>query len=177
MKPTIIAIVGDSGSGKTHLSKLLQNEFNIFQIVSYTTRPIREGEQHGVEHYFIKKSHRPLFCEVLAQTIFGGHDYYALMDQVPPQGLCTYVVDEAGARELKQRHSKRLQIVTVWVECTPDTLIARGIDMERIQRDSARERLPQSSYDFTIANNGTIEEFDLAIYETLKKIEQWQHQK
>ena len=29
MKPTIIAIVGASGSGKTYLSKLLQNELNV----------------------------------------------------------------------------------------------------------------------------------------------------
>lgn len=32
MKPTIIAIVGASGSGKTYFSRLLQNELNVFAI-------------------------------------------------------------------------------------------------------------------------------------------------
>lgn len=31
MQPTIIAIVGASGSGKTYLSKLLQDELNVFR--------------------------------------------------------------------------------------------------------------------------------------------------
>ena len=43
MKPIIIAIVGASGSGKTHLSKFLQKEFGIPAIISTTTRPRREG--------------------------------------------------------------------------------------------------------------------------------------
>lgn len=37
MQPTIIAVVGASGSGKTYLSKLLQDELNVFSIKPYDT--------------------------------------------------------------------------------------------------------------------------------------------
>ncbi len=47
MKPIIIAIVGASGSGKTHLSKFLQKEFGIPAIISTTTRPGAKARGKG----------------------------------------------------------------------------------------------------------------------------------
>ena len=43
-KTNVIAIVGDSGSGKTYASMYLQMKFKWKAIVSYTTRPMREEE-------------------------------------------------------------------------------------------------------------------------------------
>ena len=53
-KPIIIALVGPSGSGKTTLSLYLQEMLNIPAICSYTTRPMRRGEQNGREHWFVE---------------------------------------------------------------------------------------------------------------------------
>lgn len=55
MKPVIIAIVGTSGSGKTHMAEFLRNKLNIPTIVSYTTRPKRSWEKEGVEHHLFQK--------------------------------------------------------------------------------------------------------------------------
>ena len=59
MKPVIIAIVGASGSGKTHMAEFLRNKLNIPTIVSYTTRPKRSWEKEGIEHHFISKDKFP----------------------------------------------------------------------------------------------------------------------
>jgi guanylate kinase len=177
MKPTIIAIVGASGSGKTYLSKLLQNELNVFLLVSYTTRPPREGEIEGLDHYYIENTYRFSHSQMLSYTRFAEHEYFALEEQVPPQKHCAYVVDERGLKYLKDTKSHKFNIMSIRVESTYDTLIKRGIASERIKRDENRVLLPLDYYDFVIENNGTLEEFEDKIRETYKKIQQWQHQK
>ena len=124
MQPTIIAIVGASGSGKTYLSKLLQDELNVFSIISHTTRPKRTDETHGKDYYFIRNIQIFPFCDMLTHTKFGGYEYFALRDQVPPEGYCTYVVDESGVQALKKLHGHRFRIVTVLVRSNYETLAA-----------------------------------------------------
>lgn len=170
MKPTIIAIVGASGSGKTYFSRLLQTELNVFAIVSYTTRPKRADEIAGKDYYFIGKNEAYPFGDMLTHTKFGGYDYFALREQVPPEGYCSYVVDESGVQALKRMHGERYRIVTVLVRSSYATLEARGIDQERIFRDRTRRQLPDSFYDFILDNDGTLPEFEEAIRETYKKI-------
>lgn len=52
MKPIIVTITGPSSSGKTVLSKeLAKNGFE--PLISTTTRPMRKGEEHGRDYYFI----------------------------------------------------------------------------------------------------------------------------
>lgn len=177
MQPTIIAIVGASGSGKTYLSKILQSELNIYSIVSFTTRPMREGEVNGQDYYFVGQKPQIPFCNILTETRFSDYDYYALREQVPPTGICTYIVDEGGVENLKRVHSQRFNIITVYVEATEDTLIERGIDLRRIERDKSRKKLPMNEYDIVIGNNDSIEEFEEAIRKTFKNIRQWQHLK
>ena len=50
--------MGKSSSGKDTIYKgLLNNKtLNLQKIVPYTTRPIREGEQNGVEYYFLEEA-------------------------------------------------------------------------------------------------------------------------
>lgn len=177
MQPTIIAIVGASGSGKTYLSKLLQNELNVYLIVSHTTRPMREGEIEGLDHYYITKAHRFCRSQMLSYTRFAEYEYFALEEQVPPRGCCAYVVDERGVRFLKEEKNHKFNIVSIRVESTVETLIDRGIAMERIKRDDDRTPLPLSYYDFIVENNGTLEEFENKICETYKQIRAWQPQK
>lgn len=177
MKPTIIAIVGSSGSGKTYMSKLLQNELNVYSIVSSTTRPKREDETNGVEYYFVKNKPYIPSSEILTATSFGDYDYYALRDQVPPTQICSYIVDEGGVETLKRVHGHRFEIVTVSVQSKPETLVERGICHLRIERDNNRTQLPDSFFDFIIHNDGSLEEFESDIRQTYKILKEWLHRK
>lgn len=50
----IYYVMGKSSSGKDTIYKKLLERYPMFHtIVPYTTRPIREGEQNGVEYYFV----------------------------------------------------------------------------------------------------------------------------
>src|SRR5919198_445431 len=50
----LIIISSPSGAGKTTLARRLLAEFSGLSFsVSYTTRPPRVGERHGVDYYFV----------------------------------------------------------------------------------------------------------------------------
>ncbi len=52
----IYYIMGKSSSGKDTIFKAVKNRFPRFQTVAlYTTRPAREGEQDGVEYFFVSE--------------------------------------------------------------------------------------------------------------------------
>ena len=74
MKSTIIAIVGNSGTGKTHLSQYLGTRLGIPVIVSHTTRPRRENEVHGKDYFFIDRRQIPPREEMLTHTKYGGYE-------------------------------------------------------------------------------------------------------
>jgi guanylate kinase len=53
----IFVLVGPSGVGKsTLISKMQTSEFNINELISYTTRPMRPGEKNGRDYYFVSKN-------------------------------------------------------------------------------------------------------------------------
>lgn len=49
----MIVLVGESASGKSSIEKYLVENYGYNKIVSYTTRPPREGEVNGVDYHFI----------------------------------------------------------------------------------------------------------------------------
>ena len=68
---TIITIAGQSGSGKTILSKLLCEEKGMYNMVSTTTRQPRQGEEHGKDYFFVTKEE---FLSIL-DSEFDSHLY------------------------------------------------------------------------------------------------------
>ena len=93
----MIILVGESGSGKTTAEKELENK-GFKRIVSYTTRPMREGEVDGVHYHFVTKG---FFLHAIEGGFFAEHatyndNYYGTAKEdcvddsviiVEPQGL------------------------------------------------------------------------------------------
>lgn len=149
IKPIIICIVGASGSGKTSLSLHLDYEYNIPAICSYTTRPMREGETNGVEHYFVNEFKDISDDDILAYTMYGGYHYWTTHSQIKTcrSHLWSYVIDKRGLDEFKNKWADRYDIISV--------LITRNnrdnIDSERKNRDL--ENPTDGEYDIIIDNN------------------------
>lgn len=49
----VITLSGVTGSGKSFLKKEIQNRLNLENQIIYTTRPIRKGEQNGIDKVFV----------------------------------------------------------------------------------------------------------------------------
>lgn len=175
MRPVIIAIVGASGSGKTTLSKHLQRKYGIPAIVSTTTRPRRADETEGEDYFFVRSTKGYRREDMLTHTCFGKYEYFSLRSQLPVSGYCTYVVDENGIRALKQSSGREYDVFTVYVTCRAENLSGRGIDAERIERDSHRRQVDYSLIDVVLGNNGTEQEFLEGADKLMQIIEQWQH--
>lgn len=158
MKSVIIAIVGPSGAGKTFASEFLKKEKGIPVIVSYTTRPMRDGETNGVEHFFVDESEMPPKNQMLAYTKFGNYHYWASINQIPENGKCIYVVDEKGLVMLETEFGNRFNVHSVYIKRDVNKL-ENSIGQDRISRDKDRMVLDESFYNQIIDNDGTLKEF------------------
>lgn len=175
MKPIIIAIVGASGSGKTLMAQYLKFYANISTVVSFTTRPKRNGEKHGVEHLFVSESKMPNKKDMLAYTKFGGYHYWATFAQVDYHNIVSYIIDEKALIRMIEDYDDRYDILPVLVK-RDSKLIESQIDNERIERDKNRITIEDDGYFAIIENNGTLQEYAKEIQKLIKKIKLWQHQ-
>lgn len=138
----LITITGSSGVGKDTVARMLSEMTGIPVLCSYTTRPKRDGEMNGKEHYFVKECN-VLQSEMLAYTKYGGYEYWTCVDQINDSAI--YVIDEDGMRELYRRFPQ-MPTVHIYVNATAEDLQARDAD---------RQTLPESFYQYTIHNVGT----------------------
>lgn len=150
-KPTIIAIVGASGSGKTSLSHYLKETLEIPYIVSFTTRPMRDGEQNGIDHWFVDMSY-PIPQEPMAYTLFAGNHYWTEFYQVNAP-VVTYVIDEKGLLDLR-RLQDQYNILSVLIK-RPNN----PTEASRQSRDAERIQIKDEDYDVVIVNDSTEKEF------------------
>lgn len=176
MKNTIICIVGPSGSGKTLMSHYLWTQYSIPFIVSATTRPMREGEKDGVDHYFvtpevIRNAEREGL--MLAYTQYGGYEYCALKSLPRNNRACSYVVDEKGVRYLMEHCQDEFELLVVYVDASVEGRLDRGISQERIDRDSDRIKLDSKIYSDVIRNDGTKRSFFKQIDKFVESFKFW----
>ena len=176
-KDRIIAIIGDSGCGKDELAKLINMEFGIPVLASYTTRAKRDGETDGHEHIFIDDdcfnkisvNHLDPF---FAYTNYGGMHYFTTESQIIGGGTQIYIIDEAGIYCLKDKmkESRFSHIETVFIKIVADkdVRVARGVTHDRMLRDESRIHF--DDYDITIVNNGTIDELRQQVLKYKKQI-------
>lgn len=155
-KTTIIAVVGPSGSGKTTAVEFASKALGIPVLVSYTTRPMREGEVNYKDHIFVADKDIPSQSRMLAFTKFGGYQYWTEKAQVEKHEKVFYVIDEKGLTTLMDKFGERYDVVPIRVECTRMPWID---DNQRLNRDNARIYLPKDMFATTVYNDGTLEKF------------------
>ncbi len=123
-KKTIFCILGESGSGKDTLVEYTLKEFklDLRPVVSYTDRPIRQGEQNGKEHVFLSKEEMTEFLnsnkkDIAAYTQIGesGYRYCAMISVIDRSDI--YIIDPNGLKEFKERTGDRYNIVSIYIDC------------------------------------------------------------
>ena len=82
----VIVIVAPSGAGKTTIAQRLLKEYPQLKFsVSATTRPAREGEEHGKDYYFLNDEEfdqKVANEEFLEWEPYSGHKYGTLRSEV-----------------------------------------------------------------------------------------------
>lgn len=121
---TIFCILGESGSGKDTLVEYTLKEFklDLKPVLSYTDRPIRQGEQNGKEHIFLSGEEMTEFLksnkkDIAAYTQIGetGYRYCAMTSVIDRSDI--YIIDPNGLKEFKERTGDRYNIVSIYIDC------------------------------------------------------------
>ena len=161
-----IYIMGKSASGKDTIAKLLKEKLGLKSYVMYTTRPMRVGEQEGVDYFYTTedkieeyRNNGKLIESRTYQTVHGPWTYATVNDsQLEGEsdiiGLGTpesYInvkkfFDEKGSEKL----------LPVYVEIDEETRRQRAIKREEQQENPKWEemerRLKADNIDFSEEN-------------------------
>ncbi len=140
----IFYIMGKSASGKDTLYKHLIEEFQdrLKKIVSYTTRPIREGEQNGVEYFFSKPENvERLTAENKIielreyQTIAGPWKYFTVNDgQINLENDNYLVIGTLSSYLSMLSYFGDEYIVPIYIELEDGERLERAIRREKTQQ-------------------------------------------
>lgn len=136
----LIAICGPSGAGKTELSKSLNIYNGSKEVVSYTTRSPRVGEQNGVDYHFVSNEtfnnmiQSNEFCEYeeYSQSRFYGTAKNDIISAAKSKNIYTTVVTPNGMRAiedtLRDFNIPKSNYISVMVNASLGVRVKRYID-------------------------------------------------
>lgn len=139
----IFYLMGKSSSGKDTVYRKLteKNPYNLKSIVSYTTRPIRQGEKDGVEYNFVGLDAFERFKEKGKIIEYRGYEtihgmwYYFLVDDGQIDLECdSYLLIGTleGYESLIKYYSEDV-IVPIYIEVEDGVRLQRALDREKTQ--------------------------------------------
>lgn len=140
----IFYIMGKSSSGKdTIYKKLLEcREFAFQTIIMYTTRPIREGEQDGVEYCFVTEERQKeleregRIIELRSyDTVHGIWNYFTVKDDRIDLEKHDYLVIGTLESYAKTRqYFGKEKLVPIMIELDDGVRLQRALDREKMQK-------------------------------------------
>ena len=146
----IFYIMGKSSSGKDTIYKRLSERMPELQrIVPYTTRPIRDGEQDGVEYHFVgedrlrEMQEAGRVIEVRSyNTKCGVWTYFTADDGQIDQEHKDYLVIGTleSFRALKEYFGEE-QIVPIYIEVDDGLRLSRALERERREKEPRYEEM------------------------------------
>ena len=139
----IVCLMGKRSSGKDTIYKKLlhQQEIQLKTIVPYTTRPIRDGEEEGVEYHFTdEEGYQGLLkqgsiIEARAyNTFYGVWRYFTVADDTIKLESDSYIL--IGTLEAYSQIQKFYgvdKVVPVMIELDDGVRLQRALDREKAQ--------------------------------------------
>lgn len=119
-KPIKFLVLGRTGSGKTSIVRAVCERMRLKQVVSYTTRPMRESEKVWSDHIFITDSEVAQYeNDIAAYTEIDGNKYFVTYDIIDSSDI--YVIDPAGLDSLKIKCKDRYEFVEIYIR-TPQKI-------------------------------------------------------
>lgn len=162
-KYKIICLVGESGSGKDTILHLLR-QYDVHEIISCTTRPMRNGEQDGVNYHFLTNdefAQRIVSGDMLEATVFNDWGYGTAKSELDPDKWNVGVFNPEGVEALLESREVDLQVFYIYA---PDKVrvirqLTREIEpdvkevVRRFSTDRADFQFLENRFQFTKLNN------------------------
>lgn len=130
---TIFCIVGQSASGKDTIVERVSNDMHIPKVISFTTRPKRDGEDDN-KHIFINEERYNTLkgmSTFAAYTQIGQHHYFTTKLQIDTllenNDNILYIIDPNGIKTLKEAMNN-VNIVSIYINVPRSIRYQRGKD-------------------------------------------------
>lgn len=149
----IIYIVGKSSVGKDTIYQILKKKMDIKTYVMYTTRPIRTGEQDGIDYYYLKQEEMEKYIndtnsKVMEyrtyNTVYGPWTYATIIDKQFESDndlLMEGTLESYNAVKKYFENSDKVQVVPVYIEVDDGVRLERALKREREQENPKYEEL------------------------------------
>lgn len=131
-KIKILALMGEAGAGKDYiLQEMLNAHPEFYEIISCTSRPIRENEINGVNyHYYSKEEFEQKIVnnEMFEYTEFNNWYYGTGKNSLDKRYINVGVFNPEGVRTLINH--PMVDVFVVWVQANDKTRLLRQLNRE-----------------------------------------------
>lgn len=124
MTKPLYLLVAKSASGKTTVAEILESQYGLKSIQSYTTRPKRYEDETG--HTFISEDEFDKLENIMGYNKYNGYRYCCTKEQLDAADI--YVVDVPGVETLLDRYQSERPIIILYFDTSVCTRIDRMID-------------------------------------------------
>lgn len=131
----IVCLVGKSAAGKDSIAYLLSKQPGWHNVVSCTTRPMREGEKEGVNYHYLSAeefAQKVVNGDMLEATYFNNW-HYGTMKSSLVDGVNVGVWNPEGYDCLREtvKFDKDVKLLPYYVKCDDKTRLLRSLNRER----------------------------------------------
>lgn len=178
-----IYIMGKSASGKDTIYKRIKEQIDVKTYVLYTTRPIRTGEQEGVDYHYVSDEQMLKFKQKgkviesrTYQTVKGPWTYATIADeQLEQNGDILTVGTLESYNKIKEYYEdkKDTKLLPVYITIDEEERKRRALEREKKQKnpnyEEVERRFKADNIDFSeenlkkagIGQKQTFENYDL----------------
>lgn len=164
----LVVIVAPSGSGKSTLIKMIKKDFpNLQESVSYTTRPMRNGEKEGKHYFYIdieefnKRKEQGEFLEwAQVHSNFYGTSKKFVEEEIGRGNSLLFDLDVQGADIVKKHFKQKAQIIFIAppsIKVLEERLKKRNTDSDQVIKNrlenAKKELLRKDDYDYCVLND------------------------
>lgn len=133
----MLVLIGPSASGKTEIAKILIKKYHMKKLITYTTRPIRLGENDGIDYHFVGVNE---FIKLkddneFIETTFYNNNYYGSRKKDVSFDKVV-VLDPNGLNAFYEAMGNK--IVSVFMETDESVRIQRMIERKDRSEDIVR---------------------------------------
>ena len=122
----MIVLVGASGSGKTSVAKELEKR-GYSRVVTYTTRPMRDGEKDGVDYHFLSDDDFDTIEDLFVEhSTYRGWKYGCDIPIEDIDKRSVAILTPCGMRKFKKSYTNSL----IW----PNRIFVVYLDVDRSAR-------------------------------------------
>ena len=147
----IFVIMGKSASGKDTIYRELASDqdLNLREVVGYTTRPIREGEEEGVTYYYVTtdtlnslKNEQKVIEHRTYDTIHGPWHYFTVHDHQFEQVSQDYImIGTLESYSQIRQYFGEAAVIPIYIEVENGERLARALGRERQQEQPKYEEM------------------------------------